>query len=165
MPISRPRGNAIHARVRNNAVLKRLALPTVDALAWEPLLAGRADEGDEPQAWVYEAVEQHRGGSWSPTRSSGARREGPCYMAIDMAGPPDLTQLAAGRGRKALRIGSIWLPEGNPCFCRLLHIRLRLLFRPLNGHFAPSSREANESELPLAQRSRRPTTAMEEARR
>ena len=29
------RGTHYVARVRNNAVLKRLALPTVDALAWE----------------------------------------------------------------------------------------------------------------------------------
>ena len=35
------RGTHYVARVRNNAVLKRLALPAVDALAWEALLAGR----------------------------------------------------------------------------------------------------------------------------
>ena len=39
------RGTHYVARVRNNAVLKRLALPAVDALAWEALLAGRPYEG------------------------------------------------------------------------------------------------------------------------
>ena len=62
------RGTHYVARVRNNAVLKRLALPAVDALAWEALLAGRPYEGDEPRTWVCEAAEPYRAGSWSRTR-------------------------------------------------------------------------------------------------
>ena len=50
------------------AVLKRLALPAVDALAWEALLAGRPYEGDEPRTWVCQAAEPYRAGSWSRTR-------------------------------------------------------------------------------------------------
>ena len=62
------RGTHYVARVRNNAVLKRLAPPAVDALAWEALLAGRPYEGDEPRTWVCEAAEPYRAGSWSRTR-------------------------------------------------------------------------------------------------
>ena len=62
------RGTHYVARVRNNAVLKRLPLPAVDALAWEALLAGRPYEGDEPRTWVCEAAEPYRAGSWSRTR-------------------------------------------------------------------------------------------------
>ena len=62
------RGTHYVARVRNNAVLKRLALSAVDALAWEALLAGRPYEGDEPRTWVCEASEPYRAGSWSRTR-------------------------------------------------------------------------------------------------
>ena len=74
------RGTHYVPRVRNNAVLKRLALPAVDALAWEALLAGRPYEGDEPRTWVCEAAEPYRAGSWSRTRrvvqvpGGGARR-------------------------------------------------------------------------------------------
>ena len=62
------RGTHYVARVRNNAVLKRLALPAVDALAWEALLAGRPYEGDESRTWVCEAAEPYRAGSWSRAR-------------------------------------------------------------------------------------------------
>ena len=62
------RGTHYVPRVRNNAVLKRLALPAVDALAWEALLVGRPYEGDEPRTWVCEAAEPYRARSWSRTR-------------------------------------------------------------------------------------------------
>ena len=62
------RGTHYVARVRNNAVLKRLALPAMDAVVWEALLAGRPYEGDEPRIWVCEAAEPYRAGSWSRTR-------------------------------------------------------------------------------------------------
>ena len=62
------RGTHYVARVRNNAVLKRLALPAIDALAWDALLAGRPYEGDEPRTWVCESPEPYRAGSWSRAR-------------------------------------------------------------------------------------------------
>ena len=51
---------ALEARthyVANNAVLKRLAPPAVDALAWEALLAGRPYEGDEPRSRTTSVVQ------------------------------------------------------------------------------------------------------------
>ena len=52
------------ARVRNNAVLKRLALPAMDAVVWDALSTG-APAG-EPRTWVCES--SYRAGSWSRSR-------------------------------------------------------------------------------------------------
>ena len=52
------------ARVRNNAVLKRLALPAMDAVVWDALSNG-APAG-EPRTWVCES--SYRAGSWSRSR-------------------------------------------------------------------------------------------------
>ena len=52
------------ARVRNNAVLKRLALPAMDAVVWDALRNG-APAG-EPRTWVCES--SYRAGSWSRSR-------------------------------------------------------------------------------------------------
>ena len=61
------RGTHYVARVRNNAVLKRLALPAIDALAYQAL-AGQPHDGDEPRTWVCEADEPYRARSWSRAR-------------------------------------------------------------------------------------------------
>jgi len=53
------------ARVRNNAVLKRLALPAIDAVVWEALNNGPPGDG-EPRTWVRES--SYRAGSWSRSR-------------------------------------------------------------------------------------------------
>ena len=45
------RGTHYAARVRNNAVLKRLALPAMDAVVWDALRSG-APCGDEPRTPV-----------------------------------------------------------------------------------------------------------------
>ena len=58
------RGTHYVARVRNNAVLKRLALPAMDAVVWDALNNG-APAG-EPRAWVRES--SYRAGSWSRSR-------------------------------------------------------------------------------------------------
>ena len=52
------------ALVRNNAVLKRLALLAMDAVVWDALSYG-APSG-EPRTWVCESF--HRAGSWSRSR-------------------------------------------------------------------------------------------------
>ena len=62
------RGTHYVARVRNNAVLKRLALPAMDALGWKALLAGQPYDGDEPRTWVCEVGPAYRAGSWSRAR-------------------------------------------------------------------------------------------------
>ena len=59
------RGTHYVARVRNNAVLKRLALPALDAVVWEALQGG-APGGGEPRTWICESV--YRAGSWSRSR-------------------------------------------------------------------------------------------------
>ena len=59
------RGTHYVARVRNNAVLKRLALPAMDAVVWDALNNG-APAGGEPRAWVRES--SYRAGSWSRSR-------------------------------------------------------------------------------------------------
>ena len=59
------RGTHYVARVRNNAVLDRLALPAIDSVVWEALRSG-APAGDEPRAWVRES--SCRAGSWSRSR-------------------------------------------------------------------------------------------------
>ena len=58
------RGTHYVARVRNNAVLKRLALPAMDAVVWDALRNG-APAG-EPRTWVCES--SYRAGSWSRSR-------------------------------------------------------------------------------------------------
>ena len=58
------RGTHYVARVRNNAVLKRLALPAMDAVVWDALSNG-APAG-EPRTWVCES--SYRSGSWSRSR-------------------------------------------------------------------------------------------------
>ena len=58
------RGTHYVARVRNNAVLKRLALPAMDAVVWDALSTG-APAG-EPRTWVCES--SYRAGSWSRSR-------------------------------------------------------------------------------------------------
>ena len=58
------RGTHYVARVRNNAVLKRLALPAMDAVVWDALSNG-APAG-EPRTWVCES--SYRAGSWSRSR-------------------------------------------------------------------------------------------------
>ena len=59
------RGTHYVARVRNNAVLKRLALPAMDAVVWDALSNG-APAANEPRAWVCES--SYRAGSWSRSR-------------------------------------------------------------------------------------------------
>ena len=59
------RGTHYVARVRNNAVLKRLALPAMDAVVWDALNNG-APAGGEPRTWVCES--SYRAGSWSRSR-------------------------------------------------------------------------------------------------
>ena len=59
------RGTHYVARVRNNAVLKRLALPAIDEVVWDALNSG-PPAGGEPRAWVRE--ESYRAGSWSRSR-------------------------------------------------------------------------------------------------
>ena len=59
------RGTHYVARVRNNAVLKRLALPAMDAVVWDALSNG-APAGGEPRTWVCES--SYRAGSWSRSR-------------------------------------------------------------------------------------------------
>jgi len=59
------RGTHYVARVRNNAVLKRLALPAIDEVVWDALNSGPPAAG-EPRAWVRE--ESYRAGSWSRSR-------------------------------------------------------------------------------------------------
>ena len=59
------RGTHYVARVRNNAVLKRLALPAMDAVVWDALSNG-APAAAEPRAWVCES--SYRAGSWSRSR-------------------------------------------------------------------------------------------------
>ena len=108
------RGTHYVARVRNNAVLKRLALPAVDALAWEALLAGRPYEGDEPRTWVCEAAEPYRAGilvahpAGRAGPGGGARRAvSPHVLAADFAfrrpghgrgTPGDVPAARQGRG-------------------------------------------------------------------
>ena len=58
------RGTHYVARVRNNAVLKRLALPAMDAVVRDALRNG-APAG-EPRTWVCES--SYRAGSWSRSR-------------------------------------------------------------------------------------------------
>ena len=64
------RGTHYVARVRNNAVLKRLALPAMDAVVWDALSTG-APAG-EPRTWVCES--SYRAGSWSRSRRVRAGR-------------------------------------------------------------------------------------------
>ena len=59
------RGTHYVAWVRNNAVLKRLALPAMDAVVWDALNNG-APAGGEPRTWVCES--SYRAGSWSRSR-------------------------------------------------------------------------------------------------
>lgn len=59
------RGTHYVARVRNNAVLKRLALPAMDAAVWDALNNG-APGGCEPRTWVCES--SYRAASWSRSR-------------------------------------------------------------------------------------------------
>ena len=59
------RGTHYVARVRNNAVLKRLALPAIDAVVWDALQDPPPADG-EPRTWVRE--ESYRAGSWSRSR-------------------------------------------------------------------------------------------------
>ena len=59
------RGTHYVARVRDNAVLKRLALPAIDAVVWDALNNG-APVGGEPRTWVRES--SYRAGSWSRPR-------------------------------------------------------------------------------------------------
>ena len=58
------RGTHHVARVRNNAVLKRLALPAMDAAVWDALSNGVP--AGEPRTWVCES--SYRAGSWSRSR-------------------------------------------------------------------------------------------------
>ena len=58
------RGTHYVARVRNNAVLKRLALPAMDAAVWDALSNGVP--AGEPRTWVCES--SYRAGSWSRSR-------------------------------------------------------------------------------------------------
>ena len=59
------RGTHYVARVRNNAVLKRLALPAIDEVVWDALNDGPPADG-EPRVWVRE--ESYRARSWSRSR-------------------------------------------------------------------------------------------------
>ncbi len=59
------RGTRYVARVRNNAVLKRLSLPAMDAVVWDALSNG-ARAGGEPRTWVCES--SYRARSWSRSR-------------------------------------------------------------------------------------------------
>ena len=61
------RGTHYVARVRKNAVLDRLALPAIDALAYEAL-AGRPRDGDDSGTWTCELDEPYRAKSWSRAR-------------------------------------------------------------------------------------------------
>ena len=47
------RGTHYVARVRNNAVLKRMALPALDEVVWDALSNGPPGDG-EPRAWFRE---------------------------------------------------------------------------------------------------------------
>ena len=61
------RGTHYVARVRKNAVLDRLALPAIGALAYEAL-AGRLRDGDDSGTWTCELDEPYRAKSWSRAR-------------------------------------------------------------------------------------------------
>ena len=58
------RGTHYVARVRNNAVLKRLALPAIDAVVWDAL--SNDGGGGEPRTWIRES--SYRAKSWSRAR-------------------------------------------------------------------------------------------------
>ena len=60
------RGTHFVARIRNNAVLKRLAVPAIDALAYEAL--DRLEDSDRCATWSCELDEEYRAGSWSRGR-------------------------------------------------------------------------------------------------
>ncbi len=59
------RGTHYVARVRNNAVLKRLALPAIDAVVCDALVNGAPAAG-EPRTWIRES--SYRARSWSRSR-------------------------------------------------------------------------------------------------
>ena len=59
------RGTHYVARMRNNAVLKRLGLPAIDEVVWDALNHGPPGDG-EPRTWIRE--ESYRAGSWSRSR-------------------------------------------------------------------------------------------------
>ena len=52
--------------IRNYAVLKRLAVPAIDALAYEAL--DRLEDSDRCATWSCELDEEYRAGSWSRGR-------------------------------------------------------------------------------------------------
>ena len=73
------RGTHYVARVRNNAVLKRLALPAMDAVVWDALSNG-APAG-EPRTWVCES--SYRAGSCrlsSSGRANSSRAASGCWL-------------------------------------------------------------------------------------
>lgn len=59
------RGTHYVARVRNNARLKRLALPGIDEVVWDALNNGPPGDG-EPRTWIRES--SYRARSWSRSR-------------------------------------------------------------------------------------------------
>lgn len=66
------RGTHYVARVRNNAVLKRLALPAIDEVFWDALNNGPAGDG-EPRAWVREESYSHTGPGRGPVPAGSCR--------------------------------------------------------------------------------------------
>ena len=62
------RGTHFVARLRNNAVLKRLAVPAVDALASGAL--DSLEDSDRRGTWSCELDEEYRAGSWWSARES-----------------------------------------------------------------------------------------------
>ena len=104
------------ARVRNNAVLKRLALPAIDAVVWDAL-QDPPPAGSEPRTWIRE--ESYRAGSWSRARRAVqvvVERPGEliprCFWLLtsmpceEMSGE-DLLALYRGRGKAEGHLGEL----------------------------------------------------------
>ena len=109
------RGTHYVARVRNNAVLKRLALPVIDAVVWDALCD---DTGDgEPRTWIRES--SYRAKSWSrPRRVVQVVVERPgeliprCFWLLTSMTPEEvsgeeLLTLYRGRGKAEGHLGEL----------------------------------------------------------
>ena len=110
------RGTHYVARVRNNAVLKRLALPAMDSVVWDALRSG-ASCGDEPRTWVCES--SYRAKSWSrPRRVVQVVVERPgeliprCFWLLTSMTPEEISgeallALYRGRGKAEGHLGEL----------------------------------------------------------
>ena len=110
------RGTHYVARVRNNAVLKRLALPAIDAVVWDALRGG-APPGGEPRTWIRES--SYQAGSWSrPRRVVQVVVERPddciprCFWLLTSMTPGEMSgeallALYRGRGKAEGHLGEL----------------------------------------------------------